>query len=52
LKENTMRTTKTSLALLTLSLLAAFQVSAQTEAAAPSNALRIATGKKGKGYTK
>jgi TRAP-type uncharacterized transport system substrate-binding protein len=52
LKENTMRTTKISLALLTLSLLAAFQVSAQTEVTVPSNALRIATGKKGKGYSK
>lgn len=47
-----MRTTKISLAVLTFALLAAFQVSAQTEAAAPSNALRIATGKKGKGYSK
>jgi TRAP-type uncharacterized transport system substrate-binding protein len=47
-----MRTTKISLAALTLGLLAAFQVSAQTEVAVPSNALRIATGKKGKGYSK
>ncbi|NVO05860.1 MAG: hypothetical protein HXX19_08000 [Rhodoferax sp.] len=47
-----MRTTNISLALLTLSLLAAFHVNAQTEAAAPSNALRVATGKKGKGYSK
>jgi TRAP-type uncharacterized transport system substrate-binding protein len=47
-----MRTTKITLAALTLGLLAAFQVSAQTEVAAPSNALRIATGKKGKGYSK
>lgn len=47
-----MRTTKFSLAVLTLSLLAALQAGAQTEAAAPSNALRIATGKKGKGYSK
>ena len=47
-----MRSTKLSLAVLTFSLLAAFQVSAQTEAAAPGNALRIATGKKGKGYSK
>ena len=47
-----MRTTKISLAVLTFSLLAAFQASAQTEAAAPGNALRIATGKKGKGYSK
>ena len=44
-----MRTTKITLAALTLGLLAAFQVSAQTEVAVPSNALRIATGKKGKG---
>jgi TRAP-type uncharacterized transport system substrate-binding protein len=47
-----MKIAKTSLALLTLSLLAAFQVSAQTEVVAPANALRIATGKKGKGYSK
>jgi len=47
-----MRTVKTSLALLTISLLAAFHVQAQTEAAAPANALRVATGKKGKGYSK
>jgi TRAP-type uncharacterized transport system substrate-binding protein len=47
-----MYTTKISLALLTLSLLAAGQVRAQTEALAPANALRIATGKKGKGYSK
>jgi TRAP-type uncharacterized transport system substrate-binding protein len=47
-----MRYTKISLALLTLSMLAAFQASAQTEATAPSNALRVATGKKGKGYSK
>ena len=44
--------TKTSLALLTLGLLAAFQVGAQTEAATPANTLRVATGKKGKGYSK
>jgi TRAP-type uncharacterized transport system substrate-binding protein len=47
-----MRTTKITLTALTLGLLAAFQVSAQTEVAVPSNALRIATGKKGKGYSK
>ena len=47
-----MRTKQISLALLTLSLLTAFQTSAQTEVVAPSNALRIATGKKGKGYSK
>lgn len=47
-----MRTTRTTLAVLTLSLLAAFQVNAQTDTAAPSNALRVATGKKGKGYSK
>jgi TRAP-type uncharacterized transport system substrate-binding protein len=47
-----MRTTKITLAALALSLLAAFQVSAQTEVAVTSNALRIATGKKGKGYSK
>jgi TRAP-type uncharacterized transport system substrate-binding protein len=47
-----MRIANTSLALLTISLLAAFQVSAQTDAGAPSNALRVATGKKGKGYSK
>lgn len=44
--------TKTSLALLTFGLLAAFQVGAQTDAAAPAKALRVATGKKGKGYSK
>ncbi len=47
-----MRNVKTSLAVLTLGLLAAFQVSAQADSSAPSNALRIATGKKGKGYSK
>lgn len=47
-----MRNTKITLAALTLGLLSAFQVSAQTEVAVPSNALRIATGKKGKGYSK
>jgi TRAP-type uncharacterized transport system substrate-binding protein len=47
-----MRNTKITLAALTLGLLATFQVSAQTEVAVPSNALRIATGKKGKGYSK
>ncbi len=47
-----MRTTKISLAVLTFSLLAAFQAGAQTDAAVPGNALRIATGKKGKGYSK
>lgn len=47
-----MRITKTTLALLTCSLLAAFQVNAETDASAPVNALRVATGKKGKGYSK
>jgi TRAP-type uncharacterized transport system substrate-binding protein len=47
-----MRTTKISLAVLALGLLAAFQVSAQSEVTVPSNALRIATGKKGKGYSR
>jgi TRAP-type uncharacterized transport system substrate-binding protein len=47
-----MNIAKTSLALVTLSLLASFQVNAQTEAVAPGNALRVATGKKGKGYSK
>lgn len=47
-----MRPTTISLALITLGLLAALQAQAQTEAAAPSNALRVATGKKGKGYSK
>ena len=47
-----MRTTKLSLAVLTLGLLSTFHANAQTEVAAPSNALRVATGKKGKGYSK
>jgi TRAP-type uncharacterized transport system substrate-binding protein len=47
-----MQTTKLSLAALTLTLLAAFHAQAQTEAATPANALRVATGKKGKGYSK
>lgn len=40
------------LALLTFGLMTVFSASAQTDAAAPANALRIATGKSGKGYSK
>jgi TRAP-type uncharacterized transport system substrate-binding protein len=47
-----MRITKISLAILTTGLLLAAAASAQTESAAPANALRVATGKKGKGYSK
>lgn len=43
---------KTSIALLSISLLTALPVSAQTDSSATGNALRIATGKKGKGYSK
>lgn len=43
---------KLTLGLLACGVLMAFQASAQTEVAAPSNALRVATGKKGKGYSK
>ena len=47
-----MKTAKISLAILSLALLSAFNVQAQTDAVAPANALRVATGKKGKGYSK
>jgi TRAP-type uncharacterized transport system substrate-binding protein len=43
---------KSTLSLLAFGVLIAFQASGQTEVAAPSNALRVATGKKGKGYSK
>lgn len=47
-----MTSTKFTLCALALCLFANSTVSAQTDAAAPGNALRIATGKKGKGYAK
>ncbi len=47
-----MKSAKTTLAILSVALLAAVNVQAQIEASAPSNALRVATGKKGKGYSK
>jgi TRAP-type uncharacterized transport system substrate-binding protein len=43
---------KSTLGLLACGVLIAFQASAQIEVAAPANALRVATGKKGKGYSK
>jgi len=43
---------KTSIAILSISLLTALPVSAQTESSSASTALRVATGKKGKGYSK
>ena len=47
-----MKTTKISLTILTIALLASFNAKAQTDAVAGANALRVATGKKGKGYSK
>jgi hypothetical protein len=47
-----MKTTKLTVLALALSLPVLAQVSAQTEVPGTGNALRIATGKKGKGYSK
>jgi hypothetical protein len=47
-----MRMTKSTLPVLLATLLAATGIQAQTDIPTPSNALRVATGKKGKGYSK
>jgi TRAP-type uncharacterized transport system substrate-binding protein len=47
-----MNFTTTTLSILTLSFCAALYANAQTETSAPTGTLRIATGKKGKGYSK
>jgi TRAP-type uncharacterized transport system substrate-binding protein len=47
-----MNFTKTTLSILTFSFCAALHANAQTDTSAPTGTLRIATGKKGKGYSK